>query len=290
MIRFASKRAAMLVAACGIGVGGAAASAELMYGVTDTQTLITIDSTTPGTIESGSAISGLQPNEIVRGIDFRPATGQLFALGSFSNLYTIDTDTGAATQVGGTFPTALDGASFGFDFNPTIDRIRVTSDADQNLVLNPNTGDLQLVATPLAYGGGDANEGTDPDVVGSAYTNSFAGATMTQLYGIDASLDILVTQANNDGTLGTVGALGVDITDQAGFDISGDTGIAYVSVTNMTLSESTLWTVDLATGEASLVGQFGGGSQVNSIAVIPAPAGAALLGLPALAAVRRRRG
>jgi hypothetical protein len=37
-----------------------------------------------------------------------------------------------ATQVGsGTFLVPLQGSSFGFDFNPTVDRIRIVSDANQ---------------------------------------------------------------------------------------------------------------------------------------------------------------
>jgi hypothetical protein len=35
-------------------------------------------------------ITGLQPSESIVGIDFRPATGQLFGVGSTSRLYVID--------------------------------------------------------------------------------------------------------------------------------------------------------------------------------------------------------
>jgi hypothetical protein len=126
-------------------------------------------------------------------------------------------------------PCLLDGNSFGFDFNPTVDRIRVVSNAGQNLRLNPDTG--QIVDsdpnTPgvqsdsdLAYATGDSNQGQSPNVVGSAYTNNVAGATTTTLYGIDSALDILVTQnPPNNGTLNTVGALGVNATGVVGFDV-----------------------------------------------------------------------
>ena len=46
------------------------------------------------------AITGLQGGEIILGIDFRPLTKQLYALGSTSRLYTLDTRTAVATQVG----------------------------------------------------------------------------------------------------------------------------------------------------------------------------------------------
>lgn len=265
------------------------AVAEPVFGVTQNQTLVSWDSSTPGMINSGVAISGLMSNEQIRGIDFRPADGGMYALGSFNNLYRLDTSSGAASLVGaGSFSPGLNGSAFGFDFNPTIDRIRVVSNADQNLVLNPNTGTSTGV-TDLFYGAGDQYEGFDPNVVGSAYTNSFFGATSTQLYGIDTGLDVLVRQANSAGTLETVGSLGVDLTDILGFDISGDSGVAYAAVQNELLSRTTFWTIDLSTGEASMIGEVGGGALITSIAVVPAPAGLGVLGLGALATCACRR-
>lgn len=265
------------------------ANAELAYGVTQNQTLISWNTGNPMNVLSGMAISGLEVNEEVRGIDFRPANNQLYALGSFNNLYTIDTMTGSASLVGsGNFSPGLNGSSFGFDFNPTIDRIRVVSEVDQNLVLNPNDGTSTQV-TDLFYASGDANEGVDPNIVASAYTNSFMGATSTQLYGIDTGLDILVTQANSDGTLMTVGSLGVDLDDTASFDISGSSGTAFAAVQNSTLSRTTFWSIDLSTGQAMMIGEIGGGSLVTAMAVVPTPGTLGLLGLGAFAGLRRRR-
>lgn len=266
----------------------ALAQSETVFGVTDDQRLVTFASDAPGELLSGVSISGLQQNERILGIDFRPATGQLYALGSFSNLYTLDMMSGAATSVGGGFANTLNGSSFGFDFNPTIDRIRVVSDADQNLVLNPINGQ-STQAIDLFYGPGDANEGADPNVAASAYTNSFPGATTTQLYGIDTGLDILVTQANSAGTLGTVGSLGVDLNDVLGFEISGATGVAYAAVEEVGLARSTFWQIDLQTGLATQIGEIAGGAIVSSIAVVPAPGVTAGLALAGLAAARRRR-
>lgn len=279
-----------IVASASLMLVAGAAHAEAVYGITQTNRLISFDSSTPGTIATGVGISGLAQNEQILGIDFRPATGELYALGGFSNLYTLSVATGAATQVGTTFGTPLNGSAFGFDFNPTIDRIRVVSDADQNLVLNPNSGGSTLV-TSLFYGPGDANEGTNPNVVGSAYTNSVAGATSTQLYGIDTGLDILVTQANSAGTLGTVGGVSADLNDVLGFDISGSSGIAYASTEFVGQNRSTFWTIDLATGAGSLVGEIGGGAVVTSIAtlpdLVPAPGAALVLAMGAFLGVRR---
>jgi hypothetical protein len=272
-----------------VGSTGTSALAERVYAVTQNQTLISFDSATPGTILSGTALWNTQSNERIRGIDFRPSTNELFALGSFSNLYTINLGTGMATRVGGgSFTPSLNGSSFGFDFNPTIDRIRVVSDANQNLVLNPNTG-AATNATPLFYAAGDVNQGMDANVVGSAYNNNFVGAATSQLFGLDTGLDVLVRQANSAGTLTTVGPLGVNISDTSGFDISGATGVAYASVQDAQLGQSTFWTVNLNTGAATMVGAIGGGAQVDAIAVTPAPGAAGLMGLASVYATRRRR-
>lgn len=269
------------------GVAGLA-QAELAYGVTNNQTLVSFNTQAPNALLSGAAISGLMANEQIRGIDFRPADGGLYALGSFSNLYRIDTGTGAATMVGSGPGLTISGSSFGFDFNPVIDRIRVVSNTGANYVYNPNDGTATQV-TSLFYNAGDSNDGATPNVAASAYTNSFAGTTSTQLYGIDTGLDILVTQANSAGTLQTVGALGDDINDLVGFDISGATGSAFaVSVLDDGLA-SMLWSIDLSTGQATSIGEIGGGALISSFAVVPAP-GAVALALPlGVLAGRRRR-
>lgn len=271
-----------LIACAGI------AQAELAFGVTTNQTLVSFNTQAPNALLSGAAISGLMANEQIRGIDFRPADGGLYALGSFSNLYRIDTATGAASLVGAGAGLNISGSAFGFDFNPVIDRIRVVSNTGANYVFNPDTGTATQV-TSLFYNAGDPNEGATPNVVGSAYTNSVAGATSTQLYGIDTGLDILVTQANSAGTLQTVGMLGADINDLVGFDISGATGSAFaVSVLDSGLA-SMLWSIDLTTGAATSVGEIGGGALISAFAVVPAP-GVVAMALPVgVLAGRRRR-
>src|SRR5262249_5884619 len=74
----------------------------------------------------------------------------------------------------------------------------------------------------------------------------------------------------NDGQLTTVGALGVDTTDQVGFDIAPTTGVAFASLTTVgTTSSSTLYTINLATGAATMIGPLGGSPTIRDIAVAP---------------------
>jgi hypothetical protein len=111
----------------------------------------------------------------------------------------------------------------------------------------------------------------------------------TQLYGIDTGMDILVRQANSAGTLDTVGALGADITDLVGFDISGATGMAFAVSVDADSARSMLWSVNLDTGAASFVGELGGGALLSSFAVVPAPGVVGLSAPLGLLAARRRR-
>ena len=272
------------------------ASAETIVGLTTTNALVRFDSATPGTIAATVAVTGLQSGELLLGIDFRPATQTLYGLGSTSRLYSINTTTGAATQVGSAGAFTLSGSAFGFDFNPTVDRIRVVSNTGQDLRLNPNDGTLTATDTALAYAVGDVHAGATPRIVGSAYTNNFAGATTTTLYAIDSSFDILATQnPPNAGTLNTVGALGVDTSDLVGFDISGATGVSFASLASPTGNRSQLFTINLASGVATLLGTISANATLVDISVVAAPVpepgtyALMVVGLVALSAAVRQR-
>src|SRR5688572_12188184 len=129
------RRLARIAAAALLVVASASQSiaAEVLAGAAPKGRLVLFSSDDPSDVEV-VRIKGLQRGEEILGLDMRPATGQLYALGSSSRLYTIDYIAGTATPVGtGPFTPALIGTRFGFDFNPTVDRIRIVSDTGQNL-------------------------------------------------------------------------------------------------------------------------------------------------------------
>ena len=237
----------------------------------------TTDPTTaaPGTILHKTAITGLVGSDSIVGIDFRPGTGELFGLGSGSRLYVIDPVTAVATQVGTSGAFTLNGTSFGFDFNPVPDRIRVVSDADQNLRLNPGNGTLTATDGTLAFAVGDPNAGANANIVAAGYTNSFGGSTATTLYGIDSNLDTLIIQnPPNSGALNTVvgTGLGINALSLAGFDIqalSGGGNAAFAVFTTDGV-KSGLYTINLTTGAASLVGEIGAtATLLADVAIVP---------------------
>ncbi|MCQ4140809.1 DUF4394 domain-containing protein [Chryseobacterium sp. EO14] len=216
------------------------------YAVDNSNNLQIFNPNSPMPVSKG--ITGLQSGESILGIDFRPLNGQLYALGSSSRLYTINLGTGAATAVGTSpFATLLAGTDFGFDFNPTVDKIRVVSNTGQNLRLDPVTGGITAADGML-------NPGT-PMIGAAAYTNNFAGATSTTLFVIDHNTDKLYQQnPPNNGTLVETGSLGINITSANGFDIGSMSQKAYLLATVGTATK--VYSINTSTGAATAVSDF----------------------------------
>ena len=207
------------------------------------------------------------------GLDVRPANRQLVAVTIASRLYTVSRSRRTVTAIGSAPLTpALSGASFGFDFNPTVDRIRLVSDVGQDLRLNADSGAVAATDKPLVYKAGDAGAGIGPAVLGSAYTSNVRGATTTTLYGIDTRRDALVIQAPpNDGVLSTVGPLGANLAGPLGFDISARDGVAYVLARRSGTARPRLFKLDLMTGRAKPIAAIGKAPSLVAFAALTAP-------------------
>ena len=249
----------MLAAQASKGKAGTAAlKGTTFYALTSSNELVTYLSGNPLVEVSAMSITGLAAGERLLAIDFRPLNGQLYGVSSASKIYTIDLSSGMATAVGAAFSPMINGDWVGFDFNPTVDRIRLVTNSGQNLRLNPITGQVAAVD-------GTINP-MNTDVTAVAYTNSFAGATTTTLYDIDVATDMLYMQAPpNNGTLVAVGSLGVQAVGEAGFDISPDNSVAIAALYGRGLEEGQteesmgnkyrFYYIDLATGEAKNAGK-----------------------------------
>jgi hypothetical protein len=241
-----------------------------VFVLTASNKLVSFDIGTPGTVRSSVAVTGLQSGENLLGIDFRPADGQLYGVGSTGRLYTLNGTTGAATlkstlaadAADTTLPfTALAGSDFGVDFNPVADRLRIVSNTGQSLRINVDTG---ATTTDGAINGGAANTAVNA----AAYTNSFAGTASTTLFVIDAANGTLYTQnPPNNGTLTAPVALGLVATNVAGFDIDArnNTGYAVMTVGGA----RNLYTLNLAatTAPATLVGALGVSEELRGLAL-----------------------
>lgn len=291
------------------------AEAQTVFGLTrDGNRLVSFSSASVGTIQSNNAITGLDAGETITNIDFRPRTGELFGLSSSNRLFTLNTATGAATlrQMGGATPFSITGQA-GLDFNPTPDRIRVTTGDDRSLRLNPDTGGLvaddSAANGSLRFVSGDANFGVNPNVISVAYTNSRFGAVApspTTLYGIHRGGGFAATlvrigslgsapDSPNNGNITTVAStFGLFSDDFIGFDIYHDgatqTDTGFYSG-NPLVGGTAFYTIDLQTGSAAFMGNVGGASPLNlrDFSVVPSPGSMALVGIGGLAALRRRR-
>ncbi len=255
-----------------------------LVGLTSRDVLVTFDSGAPGKILTAAKIAGLAMGENVVSLDARPADGLLYGLTNKNTLYTLNPYTGAATQVGiGPAAFPLTGKTFAVGFNPSVDRLRIVSDADLSFRLNPNTGaivdgDGAMPGTQpdasLAYDGADVNKTKNPAVTAIAYDRNFQGTTLTTLYGIDSTLNTLVriggidgTPSPNLGTVFTVGALGTNPQPRLGFEIAPD-GTAYAAM--QVGSRTSLFTIDLGTGAATVVGKIHNGAlRLDAIAALP---------------------
>jgi len=263
--------AAGLAIACAFAVRPAAA--ELIYGLNESGTnIFSFDSSNTGKVLSGKFLTGLATNEQLVTIDLRPSNGQIYGVGSLGNLYTVNAGTGALSKVSTITGATIDGTNFGSDFNPVSsgfngDTLQFSSDTGINWSINPTTGVATANGT-LNYGTGDAHAGGNTNIVGLAYSNNVTGATSTVLYGIDSGYDSLVNVTASSGSMTTIGALGINVTDLVGFDISGS-GSAFAALQTTTSGISDLYRINLTTGAATLVGEIGGGLLVRDITVAP---------------------
>jgi len=227
------------------------------------------------------------------GLDFRPADGLLYGYnGSSSGIYRVNTSSGATSFV--STSSAPVSVPLGIDFNPVADRLRVVTPADENRRINIATG-LAITDGTLTYAVGDVNAGKNASIIDAAYTFSDRDpATGTTLYYIDSVLGILARTSNpNGGVLDTVGALGISTNDYTGFDIVTSTTGANTAYLSANTGRSTsLYTVNLSTGAASLVGAINA-SNLYGLAVSPVPEPGSLLlaaaGVLALLAMPRGR-
>lgn len=262
-------RVATSVAAClfslAFATDLAAQSAATVYVATPTNRLITVSSTAPGVVLRNVPITNLSAGETVVGLDVRPANKLLYGVGSSSQLYIINPMTGAAIRIASPLIPALQGTSFGFDFNPTVDRIRIVSNTGQNLRVNPDTAAVTVDGT-LSYSPGDPFFGTAPNVAAAGYTNPDTNpATGTTLFDIDFALDNGVTQAPpNEGRLNTFLGLGFNTTEAVSLDFD-TTGDAFIAAQRP--GEFSSFLFQFSAGVGRVAGIIGGGEVAQALAV-----------------------
>lgn len=274
--RLAAGLVVVLAGACGGsggggGGGGSSTGPQELFVLDGSNSLWRYAPGAPGAVLGSVPVTGLLPGELLVGIDTNPANGTLYGLavsasgtGTAARLLVVDPLTGVATPVGPglTVPAGASDAGYGFDLNWATDRIRVVNSADANFRVNPSTGLLTVADTPLNPAG--------QQIDSLAYDQSVPGlpALNRTPFVIRALTGTLLTLGGpgghpspNTGTLTPVGPLNTPIdpggsvaldvfgTNEAYAIFDGNTGPAVVNG---------LYTVDLTTGQATLVGPLAG--------------------------------
>ncbi len=258
----------------------------------------------PGTTAL-AVVSGVTLGERLVGMDLRPRTGQMYALGvdallDRATLYRLEPQsagaTAVATPIGTTGQIAfvdatgqvvdLTDVSVGMDFNPVADRVRIVDAGGNNFRVNPDTG---------APADGDANAaGINPDgnitgplatqLAATAYTNNVNAPSATTQYTLDQlSSKLYLQNPPNSGTqtLGldvTIAGQTLDFGGGVGFDIAPGVftsaanmpamvGVGYFT-SSPAAGQPRLYQIALNTGVASSLGNITtAGQDVDSLVV-----------------------
>jgi hypothetical protein len=253
----------------------AAAQGQTIYGlVQGTNQIVRFPSAAPGTILETITISGVVSGETLRGIDFRPLTGELYGIatdaGGQVRVYSIDAKTGVATGFAPLLNPIIAGTQLGISFSPVVDRIRVVNSVDGNLRANPLNGALAGNDTSLT-----STTTPQPIVDAVAYDNQFVGAPGTTLFALNRATNSLayIGGANsvpspNTGIVTDIGPLGVTITTASTTALDIDTNGTFFAAMRPSNGQESLYTINRTTGAATLVGLIGTGVlQLDSIAV-----------------------
>ena len=277
--------------AAGFLLAAAPAAADRAVALVAPNSLVQFDTATPASATAPLPVTGLGPNETLRGIDVRPfdlrlhgvTVTTLSAANSTITTYVIDPTTGVATRVGATIAVAGAGdVPTGLDFNPAIDRIRYVNTNDENARLNPFNGalagndtDLTPAATTDVIAsahdqnvGNPINPAVPPNPPTTVYNiDRSGGGNLTMQGGIDGST------SPNSGVQTDLGSLGFALNPahDGGFDITRD-GRGFAALSNLVSTQTGLYRIALAAGggAATFIGPIGAGTtEVRSLAILP---------------------
>lgn len=266
-----------LILACGL-LAALPTKAALIYGLTCENNLISFDSANPGTVNFIGNIS--QPGIV--DIDFFPVTNTLYGLTSNGNAYAIDITNANATFL--SMPSGAVSPITDFDFNPETDLIRMYGQGDQNYRMMPHTSTPPNAVPPGTVLFDGPFNPASVALVANAYSNNVDGAVGTTLYSIDFMTDSLMVHSGDpqQSNVVAVGPLGIKLGSNVGFDIDPN-GDAYMNDSN------NLYAVNLANGQANLLGVVGDGVLAAIAVPVPEPGSALLAALGALVMFRRCR-
>lgn len=240
----------------------AAAMAAPAVGLVGDKTLVMFDTDKPEVTKTMD-VTGV---DRLLGIDLRPADNMLYGVAADGSLVSIDTTSGAATVVSKLDTMLPEGVSAMVDFNPMADKLRVMGSDGTNLRVDPASGKVTTDGS-LAFEAGDAGAEMKPNIVATAYINSYGKPEKTAMYDISADGTFIQQTKPNDGTLKTIGATGVTA-DVYAMDVQTTSDGAN---TVWLVAGGALHTIDLASGKATKTADITGvDGTIRDVAILPA--------------------
>lgn len=257
------------------------------FALTSTGNIIEFATNKPSDINNQVNVTGLTGSETLVQIAYSPNgpltssdTSVLYAVTSSNELCQVDPLGGAVSNCFAAFTSdVLSNVAASFD--PVSGYLRIiandssSSTGRVNILLDSSTGQLAS-GQPISYdlGYSDGTSGT-PQINALAYNNAIEGADSSTLYALDVNgqrLDrIGDTNAANttsvsEGGVYSIGTVGSTFTSSIGFAIAPQDGTAYAALGGA----SSLYTVDLSSGLATLVGAIDTANfTVISLAISP---------------------
>lgn len=265
-----SSIARLLAVVVALSISSQFAGAVPVYLLTQNNSLVTMDSASPGAASAPVAITGRGTFNIV-GIDIRttvqtispanPGVGTLWALGvdgANTRLFVIDPATAVATPLG----PVLTGIAGGdgdngwfFGHHPGQDRFRIMN-AQNNYELNPNTGTFSQQTNLIS----------NPNVNGSAFDTKSFGESSTIFFLNQVPVDSLSSSSNiSTGNYGNVPVTGVTFSLGSGLDVAGNSMLFAT-----TTAVANLYSINRSTGTATLIGAINGNPTVRALTIAPA--------------------
>ncbi len=251
-----------------------------LMALTDDNTLLFFNAATPDTIVRTVPITGLPGGYRMVAMDVRPTPGIYLALavavnGSTGRAFTLNELTGVATALGAAaFSTTLpSGGGWAGDYSPTGNVFRLVHSTGANYRLNITTGaliaqDTNITASRASALGYDRST-SPPAAATTLFSIDSNTSQLAMIGGVDGA------PSPNGGTSSVVGALGVLLdSHNVGLDLS-PSDLAFVSL--RVGGNYGLYTINLVSGAATLVGAIGNGDRaVIEIAVLVVPSGSVL--------------
>jgi trimeric autotransporter adhesin len=256
----------------------AAAQTPRIYAYNNSNShLVSFSADAPGTLLTDIALTGLAGPERVVGMDFAPRSDELYGVAvnfstNASRMVKIDRITGAITTIApGLGALAIGGGYFGISISSFSGLMYITN-GTSNVTAIPTVTSSAANNTSYAYAVGDVSFGVTPIITNLAHTPSVGATQPDTLYGISpngSAITLVRIGAANGGTasqqagqLSTIGPLGVGIIPEGygGFDIQAGTNTAYAALRvgpTTAGAANNLYTVNLTTGAATLVGVIG---------------------------------